>query len=124
MIGAMAWRGVSTIPGYVYIAIWVAVALFGAWRLGRYLRSLPPRHWSARRAPEIRAVLYFACGIALGGGFATASCEVLVAHLAEPDLGETLRAARKVFAILAVLGGCAVWSFAPAWVPPRRGLRS
>ena len=75
-------------------------------------------------AGHSRRINRLACGIALGGGLATASCEVLVAHLAEPDLGETLRAARTVFGILAVLGGCAVWSFGEAWVLPRRGLRS
>ena len=114
MIGVMAWSGVCAIPEYVYVAALVALALLTAWRLGRYLRSRPPRHWIARAIPEIRAVLYFACGIALGAGGALVACEGLTARCGDQALAETLRAGRTGFAILAVLGGGALWAVADA----------
>ena len=110
----MAWSEVRAIPEYVYIAAFVILALLSTWRLGRYLRLLPPRHSLARAIPEIRAGLYFACGIALGAGGAIVACEGLTAHCGDQALGETLRAWRTGFAILAVLGGCALWAVVEA----------
>ena len=110
MRGGMAWTGVLAIPEYVYIAAFVALALLSAWRLGRYLRALPPRHEIVGLLPEIRAVLYFACGIALGAAVTLGACERLTAHCGDQALAETLRAARTGFAMLAMLGGGALWS--------------
>ena len=114
MIGVMAWSGVRAIPEYVYVTTLVALALLTAWRLGRYLRSRPRRHWIARAIPEIRAILYFACGIALGAGSALVACEGLAGRCGDHALAETLRAGRTGCAILAVLGGAALWAVADA----------
>ena len=115
MIGPMAFSGPDWLPEYVDLAPFLVAAGFGAWRLGRYLRSLPPWHAVSQAAPGILAVLYFACGISLGAGGAAAAVEGVAAQCGDPRLLEALGAARRGFGGLAVLAGAALLSLPAAW---------